>query len=298
MALLFPLFAVLIWSINTVISKAAANVIDPAAISFYRWLVAGIVLTPFCIKNIWHNRSLIYHNWLKLLVLAFLGMVIFQCIAYYAAFFTSATNMAVINGLLPLMSSIMGILFFNGKGTIKTFFSIILSFTGVVIILCHGDILSLTQNGINRGDGFMLIAVLSYSLYGILLKRWQFGLTGWNYLYIQILFSIVLLIPVALQAHSLEVTAKAAGFILFAGIGSSLIAAFCWMQGLQKVGVEKTSIFMNLMPLFTAIIAIITLNEPVTSYHIIGGSMIISGVLITQINRKLLHNFYKHPNNS
>lgn len=297
MALLFPLIAVLIWSINTVISKAAANVIDPAAISFYRWLVAGLVLTPFCIKNIWRERSLIYSNWLKLLLLAFLGMVIFQCIAYYAAFFTSATNMAVINGLVPLISSIISILFFHGKGNIKTFFSIILSFAGVVIILCHGDVLSLTQNGINRGDGFMLIAVLSYSLYGILIKRWQFGLTGWSYLYIQILFSIILLIPVALQADSLEVTAKAASFILFAGIGSSLIAAFCWMQGLQRLGVEKTAIFMNLLPLFTAIIAITTLNEPVTSYHIIGGSMIICGVLITQVNRKLLHNFYNHPNN-
>ncbi len=56
---LFPLFAVLLWSINTVVSKAAANVIDPAAISFYRWLLAFLLLTPFMIKGIVKNRAVV-----------------------------------------------------------------------------------------------------------------------------------------------------------------------------------------------------------------------------------------------
>ncbi len=294
MALLFPLIAVIIWSINIVISKAAANVIDPAAISFYRWLIAGLVLTPFCGKNFWRNRTLIMANRYKLLIFALLGMVIFQCIAYYAAFYTTATNMAVINGLTPLISSILIILFFHGQYTIKTLFSIIISFIGVLIILCHGNIFLLMQHGINKGDGLMLIAVLSYSLYGVLIKYWQIGLVSWDFLYAQIIFSIILLIPVAGQAHSLVITPKAAGFVLFAGIGSSLISAFCWMQGIQRLGVERTAIFMNLIPLLAAIIAVMTLKEPVTHYHIIGGSMIIYGVLLTQLKQGVLSRLRSH----
>lgn len=57
MNLLFPLFAVLIWSLNAVVSKAAAGAIDPAAISFYRWLLALVTLTPFILPGVWRNRS-------------------------------------------------------------------------------------------------------------------------------------------------------------------------------------------------------------------------------------------------
>ncbi|WP_244062225.1 DMT family transporter, partial [Aeromonas caviae] len=104
MPFLFPLLAILIWAANTVVSKAAAGVLDPAAISFYRWVIAALALSPFCLPQLWPRRADI-RPWLgKLLVLSLLGMVLYQCLAYYAAHSTSATNMGVIGSLLPLLT--------------------------------------------------------------------------------------------------------------------------------------------------------------------------------------------------
>ena len=115
MPFLFPLLAILIWAANTVVSKAAAGVLDPAAISFYRWVIAALALSPFCLPQLWRRRSDI-RPWLgKLLVLSLLGMVLYQCLAYYAAHSTSATNMGVIGSLLPLLTLLIGACCFGQK---------------------------------------------------------------------------------------------------------------------------------------------------------------------------------------
>ncbi|MEG2040940.1 MAG: EamA family transporter, partial [Hafnia sp.] len=71
---LFPLFAVLIWSMNAIVSKVSAGAIDPAAISFYRWVLALLVLTPFVLPGVVRNRKAIRPHLGKLLILGLLGM--------------------------------------------------------------------------------------------------------------------------------------------------------------------------------------------------------------------------------
>ncbi|MGF2508746.1 EamA family transporter, partial [Ralstonia pseudosolanacearum] len=92
MPVFYPLLAVLVWAANTIVSKAAAGVLDPAAISLYRWVIAAAVLTPFWARPLWRQRRDVL-PWLpRLSVLALLGLVMYQCLSYYAAYSTSATN--------------------------------------------------------------------------------------------------------------------------------------------------------------------------------------------------------------
>ncbi|MGY2436965.1 EamA family transporter, partial [Escherichia coli] len=120
----------------------------------------------------------------------------------------------------------------------------------------------------------------SYALYGLLIRSWQLPFGPWLNLYMQILLAVLLLIPVALTADSLAVPAEGWGLVLFAGLASSLLAAYCWMRGLACMGAERTSVFMNLMPLCTALIAVITLGEPIRGYHLLGGGLILSSVML------------------
>src|SRR5476649_2506695 len=90
MNVLFPLLAVLIWSLNAVVSKVSATAIDPAAISFYRWLLALLTLTPFILPGVLRNLQAVKQYWWKLLILGLLGMVLYQSLAYYAAHSVSA----------------------------------------------------------------------------------------------------------------------------------------------------------------------------------------------------------------
>ncbi|WP_421210087.1 DMT family transporter [Aeromonas enteropelogenes] len=282
MPILFPLLAILIWAANTVVSKAAAGVVDPAAISFYRWVIAALALSPFCLPALWRRRSEIRPWFGKLLVLSLLGMVLYQCLAYYAAHSTSATNMGVIGSLLPLLTLLQGALFFGQRPGKQALLGMSLSLFGVLWLLGQGEPQTLLHTGINPGDGMMLLGAASYALYGLLIRRWQLPFGPWLNLYLQILLAVLLLIPVALSAESLAVPREGWGMVLFAGIASSLFAAYCWMRGLATLGPERTSVFMNLMPLCTALIAVITLGEPIHGYHLLGGSLILGGVMLAQ----------------
>ncbi|TFF76039.1 DMT family transporter [Aeromonas taiwanensis] len=283
MPILFPLLAILIWAANTVVSKAAAGVVDPAAISFYRWVIAALALSPFCLPALWRRRSEIRPWFGKLLVLSLLGMVLYQCLAYYAAHSTSATNMGVIGSLLPLLTLLQGALFFGQRPGKQALLGMSLSLFGVLWLLGQGEPLALLRTGINPGDGMMLLGAASYALYGLLIRRWQLPFGPWLNLYLQILLAVLLLVPVALSAESLAVPREGWGMVLFAGIASSLFAAYCWMRGLASLGPERTSVFMNLMPLCTALIAVITLGEPIHGYHLLGGGLILGGVMLAQL---------------
>ncbi|MFM5585854.1 DMT family transporter [Aeromonas rivipollensis] len=287
MPFLFPLFAILIWAANTVVSKAATGVLDPAAISFYRWVIAALALSPFCLPQLWRRRRDL-RPWLgKLLVLAALGMVLYQCLAYYAAHSTSATNMGVIGSLIPLLTLLQSALFFGQRPGKQALLGMSISLFGVLWLLGKGNPLALLHDGINPGDGLMLLGSASYALYGLLIRRWQLPFGPWLNLYLQILLAVLLLIPVALSADSLAVPAEGWGLVLFAGLASSLLAAYCWMRGLASLGAERTSVFMNLMPLCTALIAVTSLGEPIHGYHLLGGGLILIGVMISQLKPRL-----------
>ncbi|MFM5191304.1 DMT family transporter [Aeromonas media] len=287
MPFLFPLLAILIWAANTVVAKAAAGVVDPAAISFYRWVIAALALTPFCLPPLWRRRAEIRPLLGKLLVLSLLGMVLYQCLAYYAAHSTSATNMGVIGSLVPLLTLLNGALFFGQRPGRQALLGMSLSLFGVLWLLGQANPLALLHSGINPGDGMMLLGAASYALYGLLIRRWQLPFGPWLNLYVQILLAVLLLIPVALNADSLAVPAEGWGLVLFAGIASSLFAAYCWMRGLATLGAERTSVFMNLMPLCTALIAVITIGEPIHGYHLLGGGLILTGVMISQFRPRV-----------
>ena len=282
MPVLFPLLAVLIWSANTVVSKAAAPLFDPAAISFYRWLIALLVLSPFCCRSFWRQRHAIRPHAGRFAVLALLGMVLYQCLAYYAAHSTSAINMGVICALIPLLGLLLNGLVFRQSVGPASLLGVAVSLAGVMYLLGQGQPLALLTVGIHRGDGLMLLGASAYALYGILLKRWAppFGL--WLNLYVQVLLAVLLLSPLALTANSLAIPVAGIGLVLFAGVASSVLAAYFWMRGIVQLGSERTAIFMNLLPLLTALLAGVTLGETIHLYHWVGGGLILLGVGLAQ----------------
>ena len=284
MAILFPLLAVLIWAANTVVSKAAANVFDPAAISLYRWLLAALVLTPFYLSALRQRWPEIRPYWRRFTLLALLGMVMYQCLAYYAAHLTSATNMGVICALIPLLGLLLNGIVFRQRLSPAAIGGMALSLSGVLYLLGQGNPAILLHGGINTGDVLMLLGAAAYALYGILYKRWAPPFGQWLNLYIQVLIAVVLLSPLAMTANTLAIPLRGVPLLLFAGIASSILAAYFWMRGLQQLGSERTAVFMNLLPLFTAMLASITLDEAIQQYHWLGGGLIILGVSLTQGN--------------
>ncbi|MQB42125.1 DMT family transporter [Rhizobium sp. ICMP 5592] len=277
-ATLAPLLTVLIWSGNTVVTKAAAGVISPGSISFYRWLLAFLILLPFIGPAAWRNRALLGQYWLKIATLGALGMVIYQSLAYEAAKTTSAVNMGVIVALMPLLSTLLAGVLAGERLTAASIAGGVISLIGLVYLTSQGHPAALLSGGFHIGDGLMIVAVLSNSLYGVMLKRWAMPLPIWQQLFWQIGFSTILLIPVFLIGDISPITSANLPLILYAAIPTSLLAPLCWMIGIQKLGAARTSLLINLLPIVVAALAWAVLGEQLHSYHAIGGALALIGV--------------------
>ncbi|OAT48172.1 DMT family transporter [Providencia heimbachae] len=279
---LFPLIAVLLWSMNAIVNKAASTAIDPAAISFYRWALALVVMTPFVLRSVLRNRKVVMQHWWQLAILGALGMMLYQSLAYYAAHSVSATFMGIMNSLIPLLTVVISIFVLRVIPTVGIVVGSALSLLGLLWLVSQGNPASMLSNGLGQGELMMLIASAAYALYGVLTKRWAIQLSSWDSLYVQIFFGLILLTPNFLFAKDVTLNNDNIGLVIFAGIAASIVAPALWIQGVMRLGANTTSIFMNLAPVFTAIIAIFALGEELRSYHLIGGGIVLLGVMLAQ----------------
>lgn len=279
-ALLLPLATVLIWSLNTIVTKSAAAVIEPASIALYRWVLAFIVLTPFVLRGVWRERAIIAANLHKLALLGGLGMAAYQGIAYQAAKTTTAINMGVIISVMPLMAVLLAN-WFSGEGLkMRRVAGALVSLAGVIVLIAHGDLQVLIANGLHIGDGLMLAAVFANALYGVLLKRWAIPLATWDQLYVQIFFGMLATLPFWFASTISPVTAQNAPLILFAGVFASLLAPMLWIAGIRRLGAAQASLFINLLPVIVALLAWGLLGEELHGFHVIGGTIALIGVAI------------------
>lgn len=289
----FPLGAVLIWAGNTVISKMSAGVIAPEDISFYRWVLAAALMSPFLARQTWNARAQIKPYLGKILVLALLGMVLFQSLAYFAAATSSATSMGIIASLMPLLTLLLSIQLLSEPPTVGTVAGGVLSLFGLAVLIGRGHPLALFDQGVVVGDLLMLLATIAYCLYGVMLRRWALPLRTWQLLYMQVLMAVVLLFPGFVFGHHSPLTAANLPILLYAGIAASIVSQFLWMKGVSHLGASHCSVFVNLMPVFTVIIAVLVLGEDLHSYHAIGGGITLLGVMMAQLLKQRLPGWAK-----
>ena len=280
---LFPLLAVLIWSVNTVVSKLASSSIHPAEIGFLRWVLAAALLTPFLLPGVVRNWRAIRPQVPRILVLGMLGMVIYQTLAYYAASYTSATHMGIILCLSPLMVLAISVGLLGQPLTMGGAIGSVLALVGVVQVVTNGQPQVLLENGFNRGDVMMIIAAVAYAFYNILLKRWSMpGISTFQLLYLQMLVAIVAQLPIYLMGEKTGINAANWPLVAYAGTMASIVAPALWMTAVARLGPSRSSIFFNLTPLFTAVVAWFWLHEQLHSYHWIGGALTIAGVVLAE----------------
>jgi drug/metabolite transporter (DMT)-like permease len=277
-AALAPLATVLIWSGNTVVTKAAAGVISPSSIAFYRWFLAFLILLPIIGPAAWRQRSILARCWPKLLVLGALGMVVYQSLAYEAARTTTAVNMGVTIALMPLLAILLASAFAGERLTPARLVGGFVSLAGLVYLTSRGRPVDLLHGGLHIGDLLMLVAVTANALYGVLLKRWQVPLPIWHQLFWQIAFATLLLLPFWLMGPISPITTANLPLILYAAIPTSLVAPLCWMTGIRRLGAARASLFVNLLPVVVALLAWTLLKERLYPYHFIGGALALIGV--------------------
>lgn len=277
-----PMIAVLIWSLNITVTRYVAEFISPISISFYRWLIAFVLMSPFVLLSVWKYRTEIRQHAWQFAVLGACGMVFYQGLAYSAAHYTTATNMGIINAFTPIFTIFISIFILKEMPTRYAVIGGILSFLGLLYVMSQGNLQSLMHLAGHWGDLLMILAVFLYAFYGVFLKKWQIQMPLLTSLYVQIAFALLFHLPFVFVLGLDAINSQNVGSVLYAGVFPSIVAPLVWMMAVQYIGPNRTSIFMNVMPIGTALIAYFWLNEAWTIYHTIGGVIILLGIALAQ----------------
>ncbi len=290
-AYLFLTLAALFWSGNFIVGKAASTYeIPPFSLNFYRWFFAFLILFPFTYKEVINKKDYVFENLGLFIILGITSITIFNSIVYYSLYYTQ-----VISGILMISTIPVWILFFASflkieKTNLFQILGVILSLTGVLFIVTKADIQLIKELEFNKGDLSMVIGMLSWAIYSALLRKKTHPISQLALLEIIIICGFIFLVPIYFIEMSfgnkivlgLPFILTLSYVVLFPGIFAFLF----WIKGIDIIGANRSGVFLHLMTIFGALMAIVILGEKFMFYHFLGAIFIIAGITLSNKSKK------------
>jgi drug/metabolite transporter (DMT)-like permease len=279
----------LMWSGNWILGRALREAFDPVALNFWRWLVALVVLAPFALREAVAKRALIRRHAALLAFLSLAGVVAFQSLVYLGLETTTAINAVLINASAPAFIVVCSWFIDREKAGWRQLGGMLLSFAGVLIIVCRGEAARLLQLEFHHGDAWILLAMPIWGIYSILVKRCPPELRGAALTFVLAAIGVTMLLPlyfaVAPRGPLRWPTPTEAGAVLYVAIAASVLAFICWNRGVAVVGANAAGFTLPLLPVFGTVLAILLLGESFRGFHAAGFGIIFIGVLLSTYRR-------------
>ena len=290
LAYLLLTLSVFFWAGNFIVGKFATLFeIPPLTLNVFRWISVWFILIPFTYKEIFMNISYIKKNFL---VISFMGVITistFNSVVYFALNYTQVIYAVLVLVAIPALTIILSSLMKIEKTNLFQIFGLFLSIVGIGAIISNGELQRIISLNFNKGDLWMLVCVLSWALYSTLLKKYQLKISQFSLIQLMVSVGILFLIPQFFyeQSIGLDVNFNKAFFLIlfYVVIFPAIAAYYCWQKGVEIIGPNRATMFIQLMPLFSAVMAIIIFNEKFELYHFAGAIFIVSGIYLS--NKKI-----------
>ena len=288
LAYLLLTLSALFWAGNFIVGKFATLFeIPPLTLNVFRWLSVWLILMPFTYKEIYNNLPYIKKNWL---VISFMGLITistFNSVVYFALNHTQVINAVLVLAAIPVATIIFSSYMNIEKTNNFQLFGLFLSIIGIGSIISNGDIQKIISLNFNKGDVWMLVCVITWALYSTLLKKNKFKFSQFTLIQLMVSAGLIFLIPQLFYEKSigLEVNFNKAFFIIlfYVVVFPAIAAYYCWQKGVEIIGPNRASMFIQLMPLFSAVMAVIIFREKFELYHFAGAAFIVSGIYLSNI---------------
>ncbi|MEK3937682.1 DMT family transporter [Sporosarcina sp. FSL W7-1349] len=279
-------FATILWGGNFVIGRGIASELPPFTLSFLRWCTAFLVFLPIAwlpLKREWRQLK---EHWRTVIFMAITGVASFNTLIYVALHHTTSINASLMNTSTPIIIYILSFVFLKEKLTHNQLIGTLISLLGVLFIISKGSFESLLQFSFNQGDLIVIIAVICWAIYSLLVKQYAMRLPSSPTFLVSIFLGIIMLLPFYLYETmnpDIHITwsMNSIGAILYTGILASIAAFVCWNTGVIRLGANKAGIYLNFIPVFATLFAVLFIGESLQVFQVIGGLFVILGVFLT-----------------
>ena len=269
---------------NHILGRAVEGLVPPIGLSFWRWVVAFLLMLPFTHRELWACRSIVYANWKRIAALTFFLAVMGNTGVYIALNWTTAINGGIVATVQPVVTFALSWIFFRTQATRWQAVGLALAISGVLTVLLRGDLRLLLTLDFNVGDLWMIVSVFGFALYSVLLRNAPKGISSMVLLSLIQFFGIVLLAPFYLWESIYVMPMRAdlvtAGSVLWAGVMVGIVAIAVWNQGILYIGANKASAFGYLRTILVALLAILLLGEVLALHHIVAFALVVAGIYL------------------
>lgn len=275
----------LCWAGNFVVGRAVQGLVPPAALTFWRWVVAALVLMPLTGLLLWRQRASAQARlgWLSLLALT--GVLAFQYAVYVGLKTTPAITATLIVAIIPVVIPLIAFALDGERIHPRQAGGIALSLLGVCVIILKGDLSGIDELRGSDGEIWLLFAVLAWAVYSVLVRRRPAELAPTALLLAIVVFGLLMIAPLygweLATGRSFALTWEAALAIGYVGVFASVVAFLCWNEGVARFGAARAGLFIHLMPVFTALLALLFLGERLYLYHAVGIALVTAGIALS-----------------
>jgi drug/metabolite transporter (DMT)-like permease len=275
--------APLCWAGNIVLAKGVAMLIPPVALAFWRWTVAFLILLPLTWPYVKRDWQTAVTGWKIIVTLSLFGVTGFNTLLYMAVHTTTAINGALIQTTMPAIIIVISLILYGERVSWIQAAGVALCVVGAGVVVLKGRWQALIDLTLVQGDLLMIVAVILYALYSALLPK-RPNMHPMSFLTVTFGVGCLGLLPFYLWEISAEgpftLSVGKVGSIGYVALFPSIVAYFCWNRGVAVIGANRTGLFINLIPVFAAALAITFLEESLKSFHLAGMLLILFGFVM------------------
>ena len=277
--------ACVFWGVGFPIAKIGVEYIHPFSFAFIRFFLVSIFFVVFFKLSPFNLALKLKENFSILLLMALTGILLYGIFFLFALKFAKASDVSLISGANPIITSIVAYLILKEKTGALGVLGILISFLGVAFIVSNGTINTLVNFSFNSGDLLMLFATTMWAFYSVLTKKALLRLDIFEAVCLTSFIGSLMFLPLALSFGNLLSLGSypIVGWlsVLYMVLFSTIFAFSAWYKGIEQIGASRSSIFVNLVPVFGVLTSIVLLKESLKLYEILGGTFVILGVILT-----------------
>lgn len=279
----------LFWSGNMVLGRGIRADVPPLALAFWRWAIAFVFVLPLALPHLRGQWPALKQGWPAVVVLGLLGVGGYNTFAYVALQYTAATNAVLLNSFIPVATIAISWAFLGKRLGAAEAAGVTISLAGALAIVARGDPAVLLHLDLNRGDVWMIGAVLIWAVYTVGLAWRPSGVHPMLMLAAMTAVGLAALLPGYLwemgEGRSIHVHAGSLAALAYVGIFPSFVGYVFYNRGVAEVGANRASLFIHLMPVFGTLLSALFLGEVPQGYHYAGIALIFAGIWLTMRRR-------------
>lgn len=286
-AYLLLILAPLFWGGNAVAGKLAVQDWQPFMLTSCRWIIATLLLLPFAWRPMQGDWTVIRRNWLYIFLLGAVGMCLFNLAMFAALKYTSAINVSIEQAAMPVLIMGANFLFLSQRVHWLQIIGLLLSIAGVMVTASAGKPLQLFSVGLNKGDAIMLLACVFYAGYTFGL-RWRPQVHWLSFLWLISISALLMSLPFAAwelkQSNMPMQVPGTSGWLvlLYVVIFPTMVSQLAYARGVELIGGNRAGLFINLVPIFGSLLAVLVLSEAFHLYHLLGLVLVIGGIFLAE----------------